>query len=425
MNDPIVRSFAAQLAGLEQFIASQWAWPTPEAGFAWHVFHAAGELGPGPAIATASWPDTSAIRHAPTLAAYGYWFALTTDVGSQHHEHWAHVLEHLTVKDPFPLDRQSFTFRPMDLFGIVLGVTRCNAVDRETRSRLTQILGRLGAEGNKDLWSTSLYGLVAYVLGVHWNKPVAPSFDGMLVHVLALLKWMTVAYSSSPNSLAIVHHVDDLDRTFLERCGLGRLETDDIGRAALVYFALRRTVAERIRAMLRDTWPANRETQDAAIIVEHLCRRFPLYARQLQHRRQDVPASGKKETDRRPTIEMKDEYDVQDSLHALLKLHFDDVRPEEWTPSYAGSQSRMDFLLKREKIVVETKFMGPKLSQREVTNQLMIDKDYYRQHPDCQRLICFVYDPECRCTNPAALERDIGVNEERFRVTVIVSPKGT
>jgi REase_DpnII-MboI len=53
---------------------------------------------------------------------------------------------------------------------------------------------------------------------------------------------------------------------------------------------------------------------------------------------------------------MKDEYDVQDSLHALLKLHFDDVRREEWTPSYAGSQSRMDFLLKREKIVVETKF---------------------------------------------------------------------
>jgi hypothetical protein len=24
----------------------------------------------------------------------------------------------------------------------------------------------------------------------------------------------------------------------------------------------------------------------------------------------------------------------QDLLHTILKLHFDDIRPEEWTPSY-------------------------------------------------------------------------------------------
>jgi hypothetical protein len=85
----------------------------------------------------------------------------------------------------------------------------------------------------------------------------------------------------------------------------------------------------------------------------------------------------------------------------------------------------MDFLLKRQKIVVETKFMGAKLSQREVANQLTNDKNHYRQHPDCQILICFVYDPEYRCTNPAAIERDIGVDEESFRVKIIVSPRGT
>ena len=27
-------------------------------------------------------------------------------------------------------------------------------------------------------------------------------------------------------------------------------------------------------------------------------------------------------------------------LHAVEKLHFDDVRPEEWTPSYAGNASK-------------------------------------------------------------------------------------
>lgn len=43
---------------------------------------------------------------------------------------------------------------------------------------------------------------------------------------------------------------------------------------------------------------------------------------------------------------LEDEYDVQDLPHALLLLYFDDVRAEEWTPSYAGKSARMDFLLK-------------------------------------------------------------------------------
>ena len=42
-------------------------------------------------------------------------------------------------------------------------------------------------------------------------------------------------------------------------------------------------------------------------------------------------------------------------LHALLLLYFDDIRAEEWTPSYAGKSARMDFLLKNEGVVIEVK----------------------------------------------------------------------
>ena len=42
---------------------------------------------------------------------------------------------------------------------------------------------------------------------------------------------------------------------------------------------------------------------------------------------------------------MEDEYDVQDLFHALLTIYFEDIRKEEWSPSYAGGASRMDFLL--------------------------------------------------------------------------------
>jgi len=74
-----------------------------------------------------------------------------------------------------------------------------------------------------------------------------------------------------------------------------------------------------------------------------ICNRFTRVARQLLHRREN-----------RSTLESKDEYDVQDLLHALLQIYFDDIRPEEWTPSYGGGSSRMDFL-KDHAIVVEVK----------------------------------------------------------------------
>ena len=46
---------------------------------------------------------------------------------------------------------------------------------------------------------------------------------------------------------------------------------------------------------------------------------------------------------------------MQDLLHAILKLHFDDVRPEEYTPSYSGNASKVDFYLPPERLVVEAK----------------------------------------------------------------------
>ena len=55
------------------------------------------------------------------------------------------------------------------------------------------------------------------------------------------------------------------------------------------------------------------------------------------------------------TLDVQDEYDVQDLFHALLHIHFEDIRPEEWAPSFAGASSRMDFLLKQEQIIIEIK----------------------------------------------------------------------
>lgn len=125
--------------------------------------------------------------------------------------------------------------------------------------------------------------------------------------------------------------------------------------------------------------------------------------------------------DNRETLKIEDEYDVQDLLHALLLLYFDDVRAEEWTPSYAGKSSRMDFLLKNERVVIEVKKTRHGLADKELGDQLIIDVDRYKVHPDCKRLICFVYDVEGRIGNPKGLMADLNNQHEEF-VTVIIKP---
>lgn len=114
---------------------------------------------------------------------------------------------------------------------------------------------------------------------------------------------------------------------------------------------------------------------------------------------------------------------MQNLLHALLKLVSDDIRPEEWTPSYAGSCSRMDFLLKDEQTVIETKMTRKGLGPKEVGEQLIIDITKYKTHPDCKKLICFVYDPTGLIANPAGLENDLSKDSDGFSVTVLVRPK--
>ena len=152
---------------------------------------------------------------------------------------------------------------------------------------------------------------------------------------------------------------------------------------------------------------------DPYLSIEKLCSKFHIVAKQLRKRHNN-----------RSTIEVNDEYDVQDLLHAILCIYFDDIRPEEPTQSYAGKSSRMDFLLKEHGIVIETKMTREGLGSKEVGTQLIDDIARYKQHTDCKTLICFVYDPEGHINNPAGIENDLSRNENGLSVKVLIRPKG-
>lgn len=158
-------------------------------------------------------------------------------------------------------------------------------------------------------------------------------------------------------------------------------------------------------------------TNDGAVptnpiqLVRTICDRFHLIVKQMRQRHND-----------RETLNVEDEYDVQDLFHALLHLHFEDIRPEEWAPSNAGKSTRVDFLLKSERIIVELKKTRKGLGAKEIGSELIEDKHRYKTHPDCDALICFVYDPEGRVSNPRGLENDLNQSNPDLLVEVYIRP---
>lgn len=157
--------------------------------------------------------------------------------------------------------------------------------------------------------------------------------------------------------------------------------------------------------------PGINKTENAALEwVIGILERFPAFCRQLKKRHNDKAA-----------FEINDEYDVQDLLHALLLLHFDDIRDEEPSPSYAGASSRQDFLLKAEKIVIEVKKTRKNLGRRQIGEELLTDMARYRAHPDCETLICFVYDPEEWVKNPKGLISDLEEYDKEGKTRVIIA----
>jgi hypothetical protein len=166
--------------------------------------------------------------------------------------------------------------------------------------------------------------------------------------------------------------------------------------------------AGRILSEYQPSIPVDKPSQ----LIENLLNRFHFVILEINHRH-----------DNRQPLEVNDEYDVQDILRGLLRIHFDDIRDEEYTPSYAGACARMDLLLKNEQIVIETKMVRKGIAQKRIREELIIDKAHYRVHPNCKKLYCLVYDPEEKTKNPRGFERDLTDKVDGFETKVLIVPR--
>ncbi len=147
-------------------------------------------------------------------------------------------------------------------------------------------------------------------------------------------------------------------------------------------------------------------------LVKMLCHRFHSVARQLRLR-----------GEYRATLSVEDEIDVQDLLHALLRIQFNDIDTEEWTPSYAEGATRTTFLLNDNQLAVLVKKTRNGLTAKDLTEQLRIDTERYLTKSRCTSLLCFIYDPDGRIGNPRAFETALTTVNGSLTIGVLIAPK--
>ncbi|BFU95977.1 MAG: hypothetical protein NTNFB02_26990 [Nitrospira sp.] len=151
---------------------------------------------------------------------------------------------------------------------------------------------------------------------------------------------------------------------------------------------------------------------DPSETVKSLCKRFHTIARQLRLR-----------GEYRATLNVEDELDARDLLHALLRVSFDDIETSEWVPGYADGTPRAMFLLNDGCLAVIVKKTRSGLNTRDLTEQLRADIEHCRTLKRCSTLLYFVYDPEGRIGNPRGLETDLISISDQLTVDVYVAPK--
>jgi hypothetical protein len=110
-------------------------WPSPEAGFLDHLQTTNGTPAPQRSLATERLDET------PILASAGYQYANPNFFRPAAYDHeWARHFRRLAQRQAFPLDRESYFYRPLDLLGICIGARHCPVLTDDDRKWLQQVL---------------------------------------------------------------------------------------------------------------------------------------------------------------------------------------------------------------------------------------------------------------------------------------------
>ncbi len=127
---------------------------------------------------------------------------------------------------------------------------------------------------------------------------------------------------------------------------------------------------------------------------------FPDVVSRLKHRR-----SGKS------TLDINDEYDIQDILYVMLKGMFPTLQYEDPTSKVGPNSSRADFTILDLCVFIEVKHVSQKGKEKTVHDECLTDIQKYGKQEGCQKIIFFIYDPNKCIDNQYAYKTGLGTTQ--------------
>ncbi len=315
MINAFKKSFSYQLDSLSQYLKANYHRESPESGFAHYVFQQTSSQLPFDVakdieIATL---EPNRLSQAPTLAAVGYGLACGRQFGISFLETWANGLVRLSGREAFPTHRTSFFYRPTELLGIALGVSYHYKSQPEQSKWLQDIL----VEGEQrsthsDLWTFLLSAYAAHILSVTWRSRSLRLVHEMTVDELALAKWLCSVEPTFAHAFGLIQIESSIDKALLEHCIEFSSSAQDSARAALLYFALKRTITQIIQSSWDDYEQTCYSPQKAVEWLRSTCNKVHAITQQLQS-----------QLSRQSNIEAPNIGELQMLLKALFTLRSD------------------------------------------------------------------------------------------------------
>lgn len=171
------------------------------------------------------------------------------------------------------------------------------------------------------------------------------------------------------------------------------------------------SIIENVILLLEDNIKSNSYiSTDKMSILKDIFLNFHKFAQQLRVRQNGANP-----------IYIGNEYALQDFVHAILRLHFQNVQNEVSLSEYCGKESRIDFVLKDERIGIEVKFASDNLIDSRLRHQVIEDKEQYIKSGQFDVIVFFIYDPQMVLNKPEVFY-DIEEQTEKCDIKVVVAP---
>lgn len=168
MNLAVSNSFGAELSRIGTALKESAVWPSPATGLAVQLLsicdcqeQIANLLGFTP------FPD-GPLDTAPAAATAGFSMAVI-DPQTEQLSRWREGLMRLMKCEPFPRDRQTFAYRPTELVGLAVGITKTEGRTSAHASWIRKIIQNLPAKSPPSSpWSLLLYHYAASIVGIQF-----------------------------------------------------------------------------------------------------------------------------------------------------------------------------------------------------------------------------------------------------------------